>query len=653
MEHSFLIQILLMLVVAIISIALLRRAGLPAILAYLLTGVISGPAGFNWFSQHQMQSVAELGVVLLMFSLGLEFSLPRLWAMRRTVFGLGSAQVVVTTALATGLSFLGSLTLVESVVVGSAIALSSTAIVLKLLNEQGWLRRRHGELSVSVLLFQDLAVVPLLILLPLLASGGEVLSAKTIAYAMIEGVLAFVALMAFGKWGLPRLFDEVARSRSNELFMLSTLVVALLTGVLTQWLGLSMALGAFMAGMLLGESQYKRQLEADIRPFRDLLMGLFFISIGMLLDFTLVLQFWWQILVLLVAVIFGKALVIFALLRAARESFRTSVSTALSLAQVGEFSFVVLALAVNYRLLDIAMSTKLVMVAVLSMAVAPWLVRHSVDIARYLQGVRPKAESFPAIEPNIENINKSEKDLVLILGYGRVGQTIARFMKTEAVPFLVLDLDPTRVSEARKAGEPVYFGDVCNRSILKQAKIREAKLIVLTFSNGRILEEVLPLCRQLAPDSKILVRTRDDTGMEELEAAGASQVIPETLEGSLMLVSQVLYQCGVPLTRILKRLEYERRNHYQYLHGFFSGAETDFTLEHLHAVALPKGANAVGLTLAEIPWEKLKVELRAVRRSGSEVESPELDWNIRPGDTLIILGKPRRIEKAEHFLLQG
>lgn len=649
MEHSFLIQILLMLVVAIISIALLRRAGLPAILAYLLTGVISGPSGFNWFSQHQMQSVAELGVVLLMFSLGLEFSLPRLWAMRRTVFGLGSAQVVVTTVLATGISFLGSLTLVESVVVGSAIALSSTAIVLKLLNEQGWLRRRHGELSVSVLLFQDLAVVPLLILLPLLASGGEVLSAKTIAYAMVEGVLAFVALMAFGKWGLPRLFDEVARSRSNELFMLSTLVVALLTGALTQWLGLSMALGAFMAGMLLGESQYKRQLEADIRPFRDLLMGLFFISIGMLLDFTLVFQFWWQILILLVAVIFGKALVIFVLLRAARESFRTSMSTALSLAQVGEFSFVVLALAVNYRLLDIALSTKLVMVAVLSMAVTPWLVRHSVDVARYLQGVRPKFETLPDIELNIEH----ENDLVLILGYGRVGQTIARFMKTEAVPFLALDLDPTRVSEARKAGEPVYFGDACKRSILKQAKIREAKLIVLTFTNGRILEEVLPLCRQLAPESKILVRTRDDAGMEELEAAGASQVIPETLEGSLMIVSQVLYQCGVPLTRILKRLEYERRNHYQYLHGFFSGAETDFTLEHLHAVALPKGANAVGLTLADIPWEKLRVELRAVRRSGSEVDSPELDWKIRPGDTLILLGKPRRIEKAEHFLLQG
>ncbi|WP_112352278.1 cation:proton antiporter [Shewanella benthica] len=649
MEQSFLIQVLSMLVIAIISIALLMRAGLPAILAYLVTGVISGPSGFNWFSQHEMQSVAELGVVLLMFSLGLEFSLPRLWAMRRTVFGLGSAQVVVTTLLVGCISLLSSLSLVESLVVGSAIALSSTAIVLKLLNEQGWLRRRHGELSVSVLLFQDLAVVPLLILLPLLASGGETLSIQGIGYALAEGVLAFIALMAFGKWGLPRLFDEVARSRSNELFMLSTLVVALLTGALTQWLGLSMALGAFMAGMLLGESQYKRQLEADIRPFRDLLMGLFFISIGMLIDFSLVLQFWWQILIILIAVIVGKTLVVFALLRLAKESFRISVATALSLAQVGEFSFVVLALAVNYELLDVELSTKLVMVAVLSMAIAPWLVRHSLDIARRLQGVKSKGETSLVIEPKIEHQN----DLVLILGYGRVGQTIARFMKAEAVPFLVLDLDPTRVSEARKAGEPVYFGDVCKRSILKQAKIREAKLIVLTFSGSRILEEVLPLCRQLAPEAKILVRTRDDTDMEELEKAGASQVIPETLEGSLMLVSQVLYQCGVPLTRILKRLEYERRNHYKYLHGFFSGAETDFTLEHLHAVALPKGASAVGMTLADIPWEKLRVELRAVRRSGAEVESPALDWCIHSGDILIILGKPRRIEKAEIYLLQG
>lgn len=649
MEHHFLIQILLMLVVAIVSIAILRRAGLPAILAYLMTGIISGPSGLHWFSQDQMHSVAELGVVLLMFSLGLEFSLPRLWAMRRTVFGLGSAQVLLTALLSTLLAWLCDLTVTASIVVGAAIALSSTAIVLKLLNDQGWLSRRHGELAVSVLLFQDLAVVPLLILLPLLSNDGAPLQLMSLSNGLLKGVLAFIALMAFGKWALPRLFDEVARSRSNELFVLSTLVVALATGAITQWLGLSMALGAFMAGMLLGESQYRRQLEADIRPFRDLLMGLFFISIGMLLDFQLVAQYWWQIILILLAVIVGKTLVVFVLLKLAKESFQTSVSTALSLAQVGEFSFVVLALAVNYQLLDVKTSTTLVMVAVLSMALAPWLLRHSVDIARVLQGLKPlsNADESMTLDP------KMTDDLVLILGYGRVGQTIARFMKTEAVPYLVVDLDPKRVSEARAAGEPVSFGDACKRSILKQAQIRQAKLIVITFSSERSLEEVVPLCRQLAPNTHILVRTRDDASMEALEQAGASQVIPETLEGSLMLVSQVLYQCGVPLTRILKRLESERRNHYQYLHGFFSGAETDFSLELLHAVSLPKGAHGVGLTLAQIPWERLGVELRAIRRAGEEVDNPTHHWQIAPGDILILLGKPRQIEAAETYLLQG
>lgn len=648
MEHSFLIQILLMLVIAIVAIAVLRRVGLPAILAYLLTGVVSGPSGFHWFTQHQMQSVAELGVVLLMFTLGLEFSVPRLWAMRRTVFGLGSAQVVTTTGLTMAVALICGLHWIEALVVGAAIALSSTAIVLKLLNEQGWLRRRHGELSVSVLLFQDLAVVPLLILLPLLANDGEPLMIADIAFALLKGILAFFLLMAFGKWALPRIFDEVARSRSNELFVLSTLVVALVTGAFTQWLGLSMALGAFMAGMLLGESQYRRQLEADIRPFRDLLMGLFFISIGMMLDFELVMRFWWQILLILLAVVLGKALIIHGLLRLVGEPFRIAMSTAMSLAQVGEFSFVVLALAVNYQLLSNKISTILVMVAVLSMSIAPWLVRHSVDIAKWALGIRQSKHVDEAVP-----IVTDEHELVMIFGYGRVGQTIARFLKTEAVPYLVLDLDPTRVSEARRGGEPIYFGDVCKRSILKQMGVKQAKMIVITFCESRSVEEVLPLCKLLAPEAKILVRTRDDRDLDLFKKAGANQVIPESLEGSLMLVSQVLHQCGVPLARILKRLESERRNHYQFLHGFFSGTETDFTLESLHAVALPRGANAVGKTVADIMWETLRVELRAIRRGGAEVEHPQQDWIFRAGDILMLIGKPRRLEKAEAKLLHG
>ncbi|WP_298768971.1 monovalent cation:proton antiporter-2 (CPA2) family protein [uncultured Shewanella sp.] len=649
MSHGLLIQILFMLVIAIIAIAMLRRAGLPAILAYLLTGVISGPSGFNWFSQQEIHSVAELGIVLLMFSLGLEFSLPRLWAMRRKVFGLGFSQLIVTVCFTMVAALFCGLSMVASLVVGAAVALSSTAIVLKLLNDQGWIRRRHGELSVSVLLFQDIAVVPLLILLPLLAEQSQTFVWYDIGISLFEGLAVFLALMIVGKWTLPKLFDEVARARSNELFVLSTLVVALVTGVITQWVGLSMALGAFIAGMLLGESQYKRQLEADIRPFRDLLMGLFFISIGMLLDFHIVRQFWWEILLLLVTVLLVKSLIIFLLLKATKESFRISLSTALTLAQMGEFSFVILSLGVSYQLIDNQTSTIFVMVAVLSMAFAPWLVKNSMNIAKRFQGVKFKGENveLSQLAPH------SQGELVLILGYGRVGQTIARFMKVEAIPYLVLDLDPKRVAEARAAGEPVYFGDGCQRSILKQAKISEAKMVVITLGDNKAVEDVLCLCRQLTSHAKILVRTRDDIDMEVLEKAGASQVIPETLEGSLMLVSQVLYQSGVPLSRILKRLEFERRHHYRYLHGFFSGGDTDFTLERLHATALPQGAFVVGKTLAMIPWKKLRIELRAIRRSGAEIESPPQDWECKSGDILILLGKPRRIERAENWLLKG
>jgi CPA2 family monovalent cation:H+ antiporter-2 len=427
-------------------------------------------------------------------------------------------------------------------------------------------------------------------------------------------------------------------------------VVALVTGAFTQWLGLSMALGAFIAGMLLGESQYRRQLEADIRPFRDLLMGLFFISIGMLLDFNLVMQFWWQILLLLVTVVLTKAGIIYGLLKVVGEPFKVAMSTAISLAQVGEFSFVILALAVNYHLLENQVSTVLVMVAVLSMSIAPWLVRNSQKIAKKMQGNHLPST---AENPSVALPPSDSQDVVLIIGYGRVGQTIARFLKTEAVPYVVLDFDPTRVTEARAAGEPVFFGDGCKLGILKQIGIRQANMVVLTFCEPRQSEECLALCRKLSPDAKILVRTRDDSDLTELKEAGATQVIPETLEGSLMLVSQVLYQCGVPLARILKRLESERRNHYQYLHGFFSGTETDFTLNQLHAVTLTARANAVGKRQADIPWASLEVELRAIRRKGAEFDPPPEDWQLRKNDILLLVGKTHQIEKAEEYLLQG
>ncbi|MBY5990675.1 cation:proton antiporter [Ferrimonas balearica] len=646
MDHGWLELGLAMAAMAVVAIWMCRRLGLPVILAWLGLGLLAGPQGLNWLGPDQIHLVAELGIVFLMFSLGLEFSLPRLWAMRSRVFGLGSAQVLITGGIGWLIALAFGIDLRSAIVVGAAIALSSTAIVLKQLDELGWLNRRHGELSVSILLFQDLAVIPLLIVIPMLGSesAGTVLLIE-LGTALLKGLAAFAILLWAGGYLLPRLFDQVARSRSDELFVLTTLVVALATGFITLWLGLSMALGAFLAGMLLGESQYRQQLEADIRPFRDLLMGLFFVSVGMLLDLSLVGEHWLTLLGLLVAVMVGKSAVIMALGVSSGEKFKDALATGLCLAQIGEFSFVLIGLALTWQVIDPTLANLLVVTGVISMALAPSLIARCLDLAKGLigQGHQWTTEADEA-EP------VPSQDHVVLLGYGRVGQTIARFLRREGIPYTALDLDPIRVSEARRGGEPILFGDGRRAEILKETGIGNAKLAVITFDNRRGIFNLLDCIKELAPQCRILVRTRDDDTLMALEQAGADQVIPESLEGSLMLVSQVLYQSGVPLPVILKRLERERRRHYRTLHGFFSGEAGGS--EQLHGVTLPEGAWAVGRSLSKVSLSHWQVSIEGVQRERERLEAHD-DLTLAPGDTLLLMGASSKLERAERRLLDG
>ena len=646
MDHGWLEVGLAMAAMAVLALWLCRRLGLPVILAWLGLGLLAGPQGLDWLATEQIHLVAELGIVFLMFSLGLEFSLPRLWAMRSRVFGLGSAQVLITGGLGWLISLALGIELRSALVVGAAIALSSTAIVLKQLDELGWLNRRHGELSVSILLFQDLAVIPLLIVIPMLGSdsAGTALMVE-LGWALLKGLASFAILLWAGGYLLPRLFDEVARSRSDELFVLTTLVVALATGFITLWLGLSMALGAFLAGMLLGESQYRQQLEADIRPFRDLLMGLFFVSVGMLLDLTLVVDHAPLLLALVVSVIIGKTAVIMALGVISGEKYKDALATGLCLAQIGEFSFVLIGLALTWQVLDPTLANLLVVTGVISMALAPSLINRCLDLAKRLIGQGHQWTTDPE-----EDLSLPREDHVVLLGYGRVGQTIARFLRRESIPYTALDLDPIRVREARLGGEPVMFGDGSRADILKETGITRAKLAVITFDNRRGIFNLLDCIRDLAPDCRILVRTRDDDTLMALEQAGADQVIPESLEGSLMLVSQVLYQLGVPLPVILKRLERERRRHYRTLHGFFSGEEG--VTEQLHGVTLPEGAWAVGRSLSKVSLTHWQVSIEGVQRERERLEARE-ELVLAPGDTLLLMGASSKLERAERRLLDG
>lgn len=655
--HGNLANIVILMAVAVAAVWLFKRINLPPILAYLFCGILAGPDLLALFEHPEdMQNFAELGIVFLLFSLGLEFSLPKMLAMRHLVFGVGLVQMVLTTVVFLVIAMLLGFAAKAALVIGGMIALSSTAIVIKQSSDLGIINTPRAQIAVSILLLQDLAVVPLLILVPLLANDASQSLWLAITLAFIKGVVVVVILMSVGKWILPRLFSEIARTRTDELFVLTTIMVALLAAGLAFSFGLSMALGAFLAGMMLGESQYKHQLEADIRPFRDILMGLFFITIGMRLELhSLPAQLHWVLLGLVVIVLL-KILLIKLSAWLVGLNNQDAWAAGFKLCQLGEFSFVLAALAVNHKILTTEQGSLLLSIGVMSMAITPWLVDKSHDFAR-----RISPEKIPQVL-STEQLLEQHKDMsdhIVILGYGRVGQSVSRLLKTEAIPYMVIDADPVRVQESQTAQEPVYFGDAKQKDILHAVFIERAKLVLITFDQHEKAKMVIQLIASLYPNLPIVVRTRKDYGMQELLDAGASQVVPEILEGSLMLISQVMHLSGVPMSRIIKRVQKERKGHYGNMHGFFPGETTELDyrkkdkLEFMHAVILTGQAFAVGKRLEEIDVGRLRVRIKGLRRNNIEIAEPEATMLLAAGDVLVIVGKPRRVERAERYILEG
>ncbi|MGS2720330.1 cation:proton antiporter domain-containing protein [Paraglaciecola aestuariivivens] len=654
--HGNLGNILILMSVAVTTVWLFKRINLPPILAYLFCGIVAGPDLLALFEHPEdMQNFAELGIVFLLFSLGLEFSLPRMLAMRHLVFGVGLAQMLGTSAVFMLAAWLIGFDVKAALVIGGMIALSSTAIVIKQTSDMGILNTSRAQIAVSILLLQDLAVVPLLILVPLLAADSEQSLAIAISMAFLKGLLVVAILMSIGKWVLPKVFSEVARTRTDELFVLTTILVALMAAGLAFSFGLSMALGAFLAGMMLGESQYRHQLEADIRPFRDILMGLFFITIGMRLDLiNLPSQLHWVVLGLVV--IMGlKVLIIKVSANLFKLGPQDGWAAGIKLCQMGEFGFVLAALAVDHAILTSQQGSLFLTIGVISMAMTPWLVDKSPIIAKMLSSRQLDTSGLQPLSSHSETL----VDHVLIFGYGRVGQSVSRLLKIEAIPYLVVDADPVRVQESQNAGEPVFFGDVKQKDILRTVGIERAKMVLITFDQHEKAMSVIHLIKSLYPDLPIVVRTRKDYRMEELLGAGAFQVVPEILEGSLMLVTQVLQMSGVPMSRILKRVRKERKAHYANMHGFFPGETTEMDyvkqdkLEFLHAVILTPNAYAVGKTLDHLNLTKWGVKIKGLRRDNHEIAEPDPMGILLAEDILVIAAKPHLVERAERYLLEG
>lgn len=659
MIQGVFVEILVLLAAAVLVVALFRRFNLPPILAYLMVGVLVGQQKLGGMSvSEDAHFLAELGVVFLMFTIGLEFSLPRLLSMKGAVFGLGGAQVVIST-LAGGLvaAALG-MTLQGAFVVGGLLAMSSTAIVSKQLAEQVELHSRHGRLAMGVLLFQDLAVIPFLVVIPTLASSSDGSTALPLLWALGKGVLVSALLLAAGHWLLRPLFREVAARHSTELFMLTVLLVTLTAAWATEQAGQTLALGAFLAGMMLGETEFRHQVEADIRPFQDMLLGLFFITVGMRLDITALPAMWYWALLVAAGLMLFKTALVMGLTLIARAERGVALRTGLVLAHSGEFSFVLLSLALDHHLMR-GQAGQIVLAAVLlSMALSPILIRYNGVVAKRFCALS-YGRSRAQMEEEISTAIRGMEHHIIICGYGRVGQNIARQLEQEGFEFVALDLDPLRVREAREAGDAVSYGDSTRRAILEAAGLQRARALIISFQDVTASLKILAHVRHLRPELPVLVRTRDDADLERLQAAGATEVVPETLEASLMLASHLLLILGVPMSKIVRRMRETHNDRYRLLRGFFPGAEQaapgsgEARRERLHTVALEENAYGVGRTLGELGLDKLGVVATAVRRSGIRGIAPEPSTLLRVGDVLVLYGTPQDLARAEALLLQG
>jgi len=654
---STLSPVIILLATAVLVVVLCRVLRLPVMLGYLVVGILIGPHALAWIPDAAgTRHLAEFGVVFLMFSIGLEFSLTRLKSMKYTVFGLGGAQVIVTMLLVMAVVAMFGLDWRAGLALGGVLAMSSTAIVSKMLVERAELNLPYGQQMMGVLLFQDLAVVPLLTIIPALAAKPDDLAAM-LAFATVKAVAVLLVLLVFGQRVMRSWFHVVARQKSSELFMLNVLLITLGLSYLTELAGLSLALGAFVAGMLISETEYRYQVEEDIKPFRDVLLGLFFVTVGMKLDLgSVVADFGWILLAVLALILF-KALVVVLLARAFEGDWGVALRSAIGLAQAGEFGFVLLTLADGVHLLDGPTMQITLAAMLLSMLAAPFLIQHGEAIARRFSAAEWTNRAMQLHQIAIQSMGSSGH--VIICGYGRSGHTLASFLEEEKLGFIALDLDSRRVREAIAARKRVVYGDAAKREVLMAAGLMRARVLVVSYKDKHSAQAILRHVKELRPDLPVIVRTTDDTHVEALKEAGAAEVVAEVLEGSVMLASQALLMAGVPLNRVIRRVQESRARRYAVFSGYLRtsqyevGETTDRLQQRFLSVLLKEGSVAVGKRLREIGLDALSVEVNAVRRRGVHGAQPSEEMLLQAGDVLVLLGLPGALQEAEERLHKG
>ena len=654
MEVALFKDILILFALATAVLLLCQRVHLPTILGFLLTGVLAGPYGLKLISKvHEVEILAEIGVILLLFTIGVEFSLKEFVRMKRSVVIGGALQVVLTFLLSFAIAREVDRPLNEAVFIGFFIALSSTAIVLKILQEKAQFDSPHGRMALAVLIFQDVAVVPMLLFTPLLAGRGGHLGASLVLLTLKGiAVLALVAVAA--RWIVPRLLYQVTRSRSNELFLLSVLVMCFGVAWLTYLAGLSLALGAFLAGLIISESEYGHHALGNIVPFRDVFTSLFFVSIGMLLDLTFLIQQPDHLALISVAVIFGKTVVVTLVVLVLGFPLRTAVIVGLTLSQVGEFSFLLARVGVDHGLLVGDTFQLFLAVAVITMGATPLIMSFAPKVAdlavRFPFPAKIKTGFSARSRATIRDQREKFKDHLIIVGYGLSGRNLAQAAKTAKIPYLIIEMNPETVRKEKKAGEPITFGDASFEAVLRHGGIEEARVMVVAISDPAATRKITAVARKLNQRLHIVVRTRFFQEMAPLHDLGANEVIPEEYETSVEIFVRVLSKYLVPKDEIERFTAETRSGGYQIFRTRAQDSAPLCDLElHLpgmevSSLRVGEHASVAGKTIADIQLrKKYGVSLLAIKRGTEVLSNPDGETQVLRGDILIVLGSPENL----------
>lgn len=644
---------MLILLVASIPIAFIaNRLRLPVIVAFMVTGVLIGPYGLALINDvHAVEALAEIGVVLLLFAIGLEFSLRRILDMKRMVFGGGGIQVILTALLTTFVAYEAGRRFGQAIFFGFLLALSSTAIVLKSYMDRAELDSPHGKAGVGILLFQDLCVVPMMLLVPVL-SGKEGSTPVKILLTLGGAFAAIAIIIVTARKIIPYILHHIVRLRSPEVFIIFIVLVSLGTSWVTAQFGLSLALGAFIAGLVLSESEYSHQIVADILPFRDVFNSIFFISIGMLLSIGFLVTNVGMVLGWVVALVVGKAIIVALAVRVLGNSLRVSTMTAVALAQVGEFSFILAKVGVGQELLTDADYQTFLAAAIISMIATPFLIKAAPRIGYAIQS---RFSPNSLLEPSMMGFRPGErpKGHIIIVGYGLNGRNLSKVLRRVKIPYEILDLNAETVRKAAEQDEPITFGDGTRKEVLHRLNLESARILVLATSDPIATRRTVALAREMNPDIQIIVRTRYMSELPDLYQLGADQVIPEEFETSIEIFSRVLREYGVARNVIQGEIEEIRREGYQLLRGpsrpalELSAISEALGMASTETLFIDRRSPVIGKTLGDLDLRKQTgaTVITAIRDGNTEI-NPGPDFTFEAEDIIVLLGSPEQIEIA-------